>query len=105
MDNPSGLTFSSTCIKDTEKASVCSFALVHLIITDKESDCNYFIFCVDVLNCTANVNRPRSLGRLLLNTSATTLEDRLSPVLDLNLFSDESDYDVLIEGVLFFHYR
>ena len=39
---------------------------------------------------------------MLLNASAVKLEDRLTPIIEHNLYSDKSDYDVMIHGELSF---
>ena len=44
------------------------------------------------------MGRPRSMGRILFNASAPTLEAVDRTVVDYNLFSDETDYDVFVEG-------
>ena len=50
------------------------------------------------LVCKANVNRPRSRGQIYLNHDAQTLEDSMKPIVDYNFFSDETDYQVMLEG-------
>ncbi|CAG7734018.1 unnamed protein product [Allacma fusca] len=55
----------------------------------------------DVMNCDVNLNRPKSRGVITINASNpdSSLESQLLPVIDYNFFSDESDYDVIIEGI------
>ncbi|CAG7734017.1 unnamed protein product [Allacma fusca] len=55
----------------------------------------------DTLGCNVNINRPKSRGTLTVNTAnnESSLESRLLPNIDYNYFSDESDYDVVIEGI------
>ena len=49
--------------------------------------------------CQVSLGRPLSMGRILVNSSDDpSLEDIGRPVVDYNLFSDETDYDVLVEG-------
>ncbi|CAG7732932.1 unnamed protein product [Allacma fusca] len=53
----------------------------------------------DVLTCNVHVNRPYSRGKISVNTTSSSLESNLLPLVDYNYFSDETDYDVAIEGV------
>ena len=43
------------------------------------------------------------MGRILVNEAGPTLDDMIKPVVDYNLFSDETDYDVVVEGELNTH--
>ena len=52
----------------------------------------------DYLSCVPNVNRERSRGQIYMNDGAQTLEDSMKPIVDYNFFSDETDYEVMLEG-------
>ena len=92
-----GLIFSSI----STWATSIRLASFHILSTSSGNYVQKFDpskIIVDILNCTVSLSRPKSAGRVFLNTSATTLEGKLAPVLDHNLFSDESDFDVMLQG-------
>ena len=61
-------------------------------------DFQLYLAGLDGVSCTPNLNRPRSRGRIYLNENATSLEESMMPIVDYNFFSDESDYEVMLEG-------
>jgi len=60
----------------------------------------YLGFDAQKIGILVGMNAGESRGRITLNTSATSMEDSNLPIMDLNWFDKEIDFEVAIEGKL-----